>query len=128
MIKSDLLFDFIRNHYVIEYYKSTPLTSLSEIKRSIFIRDIHEVSGNGSKLIPITANKNINPLFFWTKFYHFTNVDIFHKDLNDVPNKVIKCFTHTQSLDFYNYLTEFDEHVIIPLKIIPNEFPGLFDK
>lgn len=126
MIKPELFYDFIRNFYVIEYYKSEPLVSIGEIKRQIFIRDVHEVAGSDSKVIPITSNKNINPSFFWTKFYHLTEVDIFHKEINIIPNTVIKMFTHTQSLDFYNYLAEYDEHVIIPLNVVKNEFPGLY--
>jgi len=64
MIKPEIFYDFIRNFYVIEYYKRDPLVSIGEIKRDIFI--------------------------------------------------------------FYNYLIEYDEHVIIPLNMIKNEFPGLY--
>lgn len=126
MIKPELFYDFIKNFYVIEYYKSEPLVSISEIKRQIFIRDVHEVTGSESRILPLTANKNINPMFFWTKFYQLTEVDIFHKDVNTIPNSIIKMFTHTQSLDFYNYLAEYDQHVIIPLNMIKHEFPGLY--
>ena len=126
MIKPELFYDFIKNFYVIEYYKSDPLVSIGEIKRQIFIRDVHEVTSSESRILPLTANKNINPMFFWTKFYQLTEVDIFHKDVNMIPNSIIKMFTHTQSLDFYNYLAEYDQHVIIPLNMIKHEFPALY--
>ena len=125
MIKPELFYDFIKNFYVIEYCKIEPLV-IGGIKRQIFIRDIHEVTGFDSRIIPITSNKNINPIFFWTKFYQLTEVDIFHKEINVIPNSIVKMFTHTQSLDFYNYLAEYDQHVIIPLNMIKHEFPGLY--
>jgi len=84
------------------------------------------MTGSDSRIIPITSNKNINPIFFWTKFYQLTEVDIFHKEINVIPNSIVKMFTHTQSLDFYNYLSEYDQHVIIPLNMIKHEFPGLY--
>jgi hypothetical protein len=126
MIKPEIFYDFIRNFYVIEYYKRDPLVSIGEIKRDIFIRDVHETTATEARLLPITHNKNVNPLFFWTKFYQLTEVDIFHKEINVIPTTIVKMFTHTQSLDFYNYLIEYDEHVIIPLNMIKNEFPGLY--
>jgi hypothetical protein len=126
MIKPELFYDFIKNFYVIEYYKSDALVSIGEVKRQIFIRDVHEITGSDSRIIPITSNKNINPMFFWTKFYQLTEVDIFHKEINVIPNSIVKMFTHTQSLDFYNYLSEYDQHVIIPLNMIKHEFPSLY--
>ena len=43
-----------------------------------------------------------------------------------MPGNVMKLFRHKRSLDFYDFLTESDEPVTIPLNMITEEFPLLF--
>jgi len=53
--------------------------------------------------------------------------DLYHKSVNNLPSLIMNIFRDSKSKDFYKFLIEQDMKVIIPLKMITEEFPKLYD-
>ena len=109
----DSLIHFIRQFYVIEYMVSP--TSYGEDK--IILRDTFEPKKITGNIIPITLHKNVNVTFLWNNSKTLTEMDLYRKDLNQLPGRIMKMLRHQKTMDFY---------VVIPLSEVTKEFPLLF--
>jgi hypothetical protein len=121
MIIQDALIHFIRNFYVIEY-RTSPLGH----NDMIIIRDVYEPAKMTGNIIPITFNKNVDVTFMWNGAKRITEVDLYRKDLNELPGRIMKLFRDKKSLEFYDFLIHERIDVTIPICDIPEEFPLLF--
>lgn len=116
-IKSALI-DYIKEMYVIEY--------MLEPQTNIIIRHMFEKRDKKFIMIPVTSGKNVNVNFIWGKAKDVCAIDLYHKNFNDMPGKIMKIFRDKRSLNFYDFLIENNENVVIPLTWISEEFPVLF--
>jgi hypothetical protein len=118
----DALIHFIRQFYVIEYMVSP--TSYGEDK--IILRDTFESKKITGNIIPITLHKNVNVTFLWNNSKTLTEMDLYRKDLNQLPGRIMKMLRHQKTMDFYDFLVKERVNVVIPLCDITEEFPLLF--
>lgn len=114
----DALVNYIKEMYVIEY--------VVEPTTNIFIRHIFENKNEKFNIIPITLGKNVNVNFIWGKSKKVCGIDLYRKDFNDMPGRIMKLFRNKRTLDFYDFLIENNENIVIPLNWVSEEFPLLF--
>jgi hypothetical protein len=122
MIIQDALIHFIKNFYVIEYRVST--TGYGEDQ--IIIRDVYEPTKVTGNIIPITLHRNVNVTFLWNNSKKLTEVDLYQKDINELPGRIMKIFRDKRTMEFYEFLQEERIDIVIPICDIPEEFPLLF--
>lgn len=132
----EALFEFIKSHYVIEYWVDFPFEITHEgqfrpkfnSNRRIIIKDVHDDKFSSStKHIDICTINNVSVVFIWSKIETIAGFDLYHKSVNNLPSLIMNIFRDSKSKDFYKFLIEQDMKVIIPLKMITEEFPKLYD-
>ena len=135
MTIGEALIEFIRTHYVIEFWMDFPfgINAAGEFRpnlssaRRIIIKDVHDSRlTNDIRQIDICKIANVDVIFLWSKIQEIAGFDIYHKDINNLPSLIMKIFREQQSKDFYHFLIEQDMKVIIPLKMVKEEFPSLY--
>lgn len=88
----------------------------------LFLIDVFESNKSKGTLLDITPKVK----FVWGKAFDITQINLYRKDNNFLPNIIREVFRDARSLDFYKFLTDNREVITIPLREVKDEFPSLY--
>lgn len=103
---------FIKEFYRIAYSKNG----------DIFIMDVFESQKVKGTILDITPKVK----FVWGQAFNITQINLYRKDNNNLPNIIREVFRDKRSMDFYKFLTDNKEVLKIPLREVKEEFPSLY--
>jgi hypothetical protein len=105
------IIEFIQRYYVIE-------------KRvgDIYLRDMFDKGDKETYMFDITPDVK----FFWGKAKKVTGVNLYSKEYNHIPKIIREVFRELRTIDFYKFLKNETDDIIIQIKEIKEEFPNLY--
>lgn len=88
----------------------------------LFLIDVFEPTKFKGTMLDITPKVK----FVWGRAFDITQINLYRKENNQLPNIIREVFRDARSLDFYKFLTQNKELITIPLREVKEEFPSLY--